>query len=76
MGAQIVNLEGTQYISDVPSVYYGATSSLVSKIDPFAGNLKKEKKGKKRGQEKKGTGKKGDRKKRGQKKRGQATLNK
>ncbi len=39
MGAQIVNLEGTQYISDVPSVYYGATSSLVSKIDPFAGNF-------------------------------------
>ncbi|WP_198304472.1 LysM peptidoglycan-binding domain-containing protein [Arcobacter vandammei] len=39
MGTQTVNLEGTQYVSDIPSVYYGATSSLVSKIDPFAGNL-------------------------------------
>ena len=39
MANETVDLEGTPYIGDIPSIYYGATSSLVSKIDPFAGNL-------------------------------------
>ncbi len=32
MANETVNLEGTQYIGDIPSIYYGATSSLVSNI--------------------------------------------
>ncbi len=28
MGTQTVILEGTQYVSDIPSVYYGATSNI------------------------------------------------
>ena len=39
MANQTINLEGTEYISNIPSVYYGATAGLVSRIDPFAGSL-------------------------------------
>ena len=34
-----VDLRGLNNIPSVPSVYYGATSGLVGKIDPFAGRL-------------------------------------